>query len=214
MKKNSENLHASRSDLKKGLNVLHDKLGSDEKRLSDQTLVALRQGDHQAYRAIYYTYKGSIEFFLLKLLRSEDYAAELTQNIFVNLWEKRETIDSRKSIKSFLFAVAKNSALNYFRHLKVKDRYIRHEMHNEGLDYNSDDEMIARETAYIIEIAISRMPPKRRQVFKMSRYENMSNEEIAEKLNMKKLTVASHIAQAVKEIRELLALFYILFLFQ
>lgn len=183
-------------------------------RSGDRTLAALRRGDHQAYHDIYYTYKESIEYFLLKLLRSEDQAAELTQNIFVNLWDRRETLDPTKSIKSFLFSVAKNSALNYFKHLRVHDRYIHHELYNEGLDYDSNDEMVARETSYLVEIAVSRMPAKRRKVFELSRYENLSNDEIARRLNMNKLTVASHLAQAMKEIREILALFYILFIAQ
>lgn len=178
----------------------------------DKTLIALRSGDHQAYHDIYCVYKESIQFFLQRILQSEEEAKELTQEIFVDVWERRHTLDPTKSIKSYLYATARNTAANYFKHLRVIDRYVNHEMYADGLDYNSDDQMTARETQYLIDIAVSRMPAKRKKVFELSRYDNLSNEQIAKKLNMNKLTVASHLSQAVKEIREILALFYALFI--
>jgi len=178
----------------------------------DEKLIELRNGSHSAYREIYLTYKDSIRYFLQKLLGSADEAEDLTQTIFVNVWEKRDTLDPTKSIKSYLFSTARNSALNFFRHQKVHHRFINNEMYQDELDYDSDEAMIAEETACLIEIAVSRMPKTRREVFTLSRVEGLSNDEIAQKLNMSKDTVYQHISQALRDIREVLALFYILFI--
>ena len=177
---------------------------------ADQTLVNLRNGNHQAFQDIYLTYKESIEFFLQKLLGSSDEAKELTQSIFVNLWEKREMIDPQKNMKSFLFSIARNAALNFFKHQKVHDRFVQSEMQNDSLDYDSDEAMVMKEAQILIEIAISRMPKVRRQVFEMSRFQELSNDEIAKRLNISKDTVYSHISNAMRDIKKILIIYILL----
>lgn len=192
--------------------VLRERMAVNGASLGDKTLVALRAGDHMAYQDIYLTYKESIQYFLQRLLGSSDEAEELTQAIFVNVWEKRETVDPSRSIKSYLFSIARNSALDFFKHQKVHDRYINNEMYNDGLDYDSDEQMVAYETECLIEIAVSRMPKVRRQVFEMSRYEGLSNDEIAARLNISRETVYSHISNALRDVKEVLAVFSLLFI--
>lgn len=85
-------------------------------------------------------------------------------------------------------------------------------MYNDWLDYDSDDAMVAEETRLLIEIAISRMPKTRREVFRLSRIEGKTNDEIAAALNMNKDTVYNHISNALRDIKEILILFSAIFL--
>lgn len=196
-----ENTHLHRNIATKAINAI-----------TPETLNELREGSHEAYRTIYLTYKESIEFFLFKLTRSEEEAREITQEIFVNVWEKRRQVDTAKSIKSYLYSIAKNSALNYFAHQKVVERYHTANPFTEEAGCVSDEQLIARETELLIEIAVSRMPKQRRRIFELSQYEGLSNEEIATRLEMNKLTVANHLANARKDIKDILTLFFILFM--
>ena len=170
-------------------------------------LEALRGGDHQAFQQVYLHYAGSIRKFLQVLVRSEEEAREITQEVFVALWEKRERIDPRKNIKSYLYMVARNTALNYFEHKKVHDKYYAARMHEIEASLPSDEILISKETELLIEMAVSRMPEQRKKIFRMRRYEDLSVEEIARQLGLSKKTVESHLLSAKRDLREVIAVF-------
>lgn len=80
------------------------------------TIEALQHGDHQAFEKVFLGYFDKVKYFLNGLLRSEADAEELAQDIFVNLWQNREAIDPQKSFNTYLYTIARNTALNYLKH--------------------------------------------------------------------------------------------------
>lgn len=179
-----------------------------------EVLTALRQGDHGAFREVYLHYATPVRDFLTLLTRSADQAEEITQEIFITLWEKRERIDPDKSIKGYLYTIARNSALKLFEQQKVRSRYAASPANRPDDESASDQILIAEETELLIEIAVSRMPDQRRRVFELSRKEGLKSTEIAERLGISRHTVDNHLATAKKELRQLISLFLLLFIAQ
>lgn len=179
--------------------------------ITRQDLTALRDGDHAAFEKVYLHFFNPLRFFLFALLKSMDQAEEICQDTFANLWHNRANIDPDKSIKSYLYTTTKNQALNLFRNKKVHDTYTSRALNSaESLDY--DDQVVVRETELLIRLVVSRMPKQRKKIFEMSRYEGLSNEEISKELGISKNAVEKHITFALKDIKEVLSLFLLLFM--
>jgi RNA polymerase sigma-70 factor (ECF subfamily) len=170
------------------------------------TLQLLRQGNHDAYKEVYLHYADPVYHFLKLLMRSGEDAREITQEVFLQVWEKRAKINPAGSIKGYIYTIAKNTAMNFFEHRKVHEKYmsLTHHLQEENTE-TSEEIVIARETAILVEIAISRMPNQQRRVFLLSHDEGLSAEEIARQLNISKNTVDSHLFSAKKKIREYLS---------
>lgn len=178
------------------------------------TLEALNKGDHKAYEDIYVHYVSSVKNFLTLLTRSEEAGEEITQEVFVTLWEKREQVDPGKNISGYLYTIAKNYALKYFN----KNKQLRSEELTaaDNPDYNGipDEIYIKKEKELLVEITVAKMPAQRRKIYEMSRREGLSNSEIAERLNISKNTVENHITAALKDIREVVLCFLVLMMTQ
>ena len=173
--------------------------------ITPSVLADLKKGSYDAYTLLYMRYASSVKSFLTSMLRSEEDAKELTQNVFIRLWEKRESIDPESDIKVFLFQTARFYAYNFFDHLKVKEKYSTWLKQEKGNDYFSTEDVVNyEETALLFEFALDKMPEQRRKVFEMSRKGGKSNDEIAEELSLSKRTVEKHISLAIKDVRAVL----------
>lgn len=187
--------------------------GSKQKDFTPEQLEALRNGDQDVFRVIYLHYATPVKDFLQLLTRSEDEAKEITQEIFVTIWEKRAQINPEKSFKGYLYTIARNAAFKLFEQKKVHDRYLSNS-YPQAEYYSSDEKLIAEETEILMQIAINRMPPQRKKIFEMSRGEGLKSTEIAERLNLSRHTVDNHLAAAKKDLKDLLMLFAALFVIQ
>ncbi|MCL4481762.1 MAG: RNA polymerase sigma-70 factor [Bacteroidetes bacterium] len=140
-------------------------------------------------------------------LEDEDEAKEVVQNAFVKLWEIREHLDKDSNLKNFLFTLVKNDCLN---RLKRKQILLKHhekikwmEMHYqyESLTRMGGDYLEFNELKEKIDLAIKNLPEHCRIVFEMSRFDELKNREIAEKLGVTKKTVEAHLTKALKILR-------------
>ena len=193
-------------------NLSHSAFDSSE--INPELLRALCRGEHGAFREIYLSYVTPVKEFLKLLTRSEEDAEEITQDVFITIWEKHHQINPDKSFKGYLYTIARNAALRLFERKKVHEKYV-HSPISRPLDSSPSDEyLIAEETELLIEIAVSRMPAQRRKIFEMNRNEGLKSNEIAEKLNLSKYTVDNHLYAARKDIRQIIAMFMLFFMSQ
>lgn len=174
--------------------------------ITPELLGLLRKGDHAAFKTVYIHYYAPIESFLFRLLRSHDEAEEICQNVFLVLWERRAELDPSRNIKTLLYTIAKNAVMNLFKHQKVLQKYHQQHTHDDLDSLTGEDILIAQEKELLAEITVRNMPPMRRRIFEMSRYENMSNDAIAQELGMSKENVANHLSQARKDIKKVLSI--------
>lgn len=137
-----------------------------------------------------------------RMVQDEHVAEDIVQEVFFNLWSKRETYQINTSFKSYLFKAGINAALN---HLKKSKRWTPLENDNgivaEPLVDATSEQVEGLELEKIISDTIDRLPPACRSMFVMSRYEEMSYKEIAEATNTSVKTVENQISKALKVLR-------------
>lgn len=181
-------------------------------RIDIQTLEALRDGNHKAFETVFVGYYNQTKAFVYGYIKSEPDAEELTEELFVNLWINRHSIDTTKSFSSYLHTIARNAAINFLKHKYVRDSYLA--INSQGLEYTStsEEDLIAKELGLLIDDVVDNMPAQRKKIYLLSRNEGLSNAEIATQLNTTKRNVESQLSLALKEIRKAISMFF-LFLF-
>lgn len=172
-----------------------------------KTLNALRCGDHKAFESIFITYYEKVKIFIYGYIKSEVDAEELAEDIFVNLWEKRASVDTSKSFNSYLHTIARNSALNFLKRKYLHSLYVANTSVAEHSS-TSEEDLIAKELGLIIDDIVYNMPEQRRQIYILSRNKGLNNAEIAEQLNTTKRNVESQLSLALKEIRKAISIFF------
>lgn len=168
---------------------------------------ALREGDGEAFGNFYVNNADSLITFLTRIIGNEEDAKEVVQDTFVMLWENCESINPHTTIEGFLFGTAKNLAFRMIRARGRESDFNREigMMQEEYADL-ADGELITEEMALLIDSVVKRMPPKRREVFELSRNEGLTYNEIAERLDITYGTVRTHIEAAKSEIRSVLSI--------
>ena len=172
-------------------------------RVSPQLIVALRHGNHDAYAQIYTHYRRPLYDFLHKLTRSHETAEDITHNVFIVLWENRKKLDQTQGIRRYLFTVAKNMAMRYFRLKKVEDNHFKYMWLHVIQEMAPEELLMSKEADLLVDVAISRMPSTRRNIFVMYYKSGLDYTQIADKMGMNKATVANHLSQAKNDIRQM-----------
>jgi len=167
-------------------------------------------GDHAAYKEVFLKYFPKVKYFIAHFLKSETTAEDLTQEIFVKLWENRSKLASVQSFSSYIYRMARNATLNYIEHKNVEKKYFE-QQYEEELGQSIEEELYARELELLVHLTVNHMPLQRKRVYQMSRDEGLKNEDIAEQLNISKKTVENHLNIALKEIRKIISLFALFF---
>ena len=172
-------------------------------RQSDELILqSLRQGSYDAFDALYMRYAPHVEAFAFCMLKNRSEAEDLAHDIFLKLWETRESIGHIKSFRSYLFRMTKNAVFDIFEHKNVQTRYEQRLLHVEDLLTDDISTKVATEDLLmIIDMAVEQMPEQRQRVFRLSRYEGLSHQQIAQKLGVTPKTVEYHIRRTEKNHR-------------
>jgi len=170
--------------------------------LSDSSLVnLLKEGEERVFKEIYLRYWKDIYKTAYVKVHHKELAEELTQNLFVDLWKRRETIHI-DSLSSYLFGALKYSIINHYKSQLVKQKYQVHLTAQPRHNTNSTDELVLlRDLSNALDEGIALLPKKTGEVFKLSRIENRSTKEISRALNISEKSVEYHITQSIKAMR-------------
>lgn len=166
---------------------------------------ALKNGSYEAFDALYMAYSPLVERFAYALLKNRSEVEDLSQNVFLKLWEIRSRLDSVNSFRSYLFTMVRNAIIDVLSKRKTSPDI---NLLPEAVlkDVSSADVLSsidARKMGLIINMAVSLMPEQRRKVFIMSRKEGASHKEIAASLGISVKTVEYHISKALSTLREI-----------
>jgi RNA polymerase sigma-70 factor (family 1) len=162
----------------------------------------LHNGEEAAYEVLFNEYYKVLTIFANKYLRDIEASKELVQDLFVHLYERRENLDINSSLKSYLFRSTHNRCINLLNAQKIRLKYAEHMNFIADVKDNSlENQVNSIELEHAIYKAISDLPPKCRSIFKMNRFEGLSNTEIADKLKLSKRTVETQISKALKILR-------------
>lgn len=170
-----------------------------------ELVVLLTLNDEEAFSESYVRYKSKLQYFCFHFLKVESEACDIVQEVFIRIWESRCFINPELSFSSFLYVMARNRVLNYFKHIdvenKIKDILAKQSLEEE----NIESDLISTEYQDILRTAIEHLPPQRKKIFNMSRIDGMSHKEIAAILNISVYTVQEHISEALAFIRHYFA---------
>lgn len=173
----------------------------------------LKKGDLVAFNEIYKRFQGLLYIYACKIVKNNDDAEDIVQEVFIYLWDKRFTININSSISVYLYKAVQYKFMNLLDHKKVRTDYKDSLMEfiDQG-EYITDHYIREKEFSKIIEQEIAALPDKMREVFELSRKSNLSRKEIAEKLYLSEKTVKNQINNALKILRRRLPFFVFLFL--
>jgi RNA polymerase sigma-70 factor (ECF subfamily) len=166
----------------------------------------LAAGSHSAFRKVFMEFFPKIKAFIFRIIKDESVAEELAQDIFLKIWEHRQSLTATQSLNAYIYRMAKNAAFNYLEHRLVTDRYAFYMRNAEPDNCSVEDDLYAREMEAVIQNTVERFPPQRKLVFTMSRFQGLKNDEIAAQLNLSKKTIENHLTLALNEIRKVIGL--------
>lgn len=165
-------------------------------------LIRLKQGNDDAFQEIYHLHSARLYNNLLRLVKSEELAMDLLQDLYIKLWNGRASIDIDKSIGAYLFSIAKNLAIDFFRRAARETTLQNHLMAVGTELYNHvDDAFFHKETSAILKDAIEALPPQQQKIFNLCKMEGKSYEEAAAILGISPATVGNQLVRALKSVR-------------
>lgn len=172
----------------------------------------LASGDHNAFESLFMEYFPKIKFFINRLVKEDMVAEELAQDVFTAVWENRANLSKVNMLNAYIYKIAKNTAFQYLNRRYLEETY-KLNYKPETITTSFEGDLYAEEIGLLISLAIQKMPAQRRKIFQMSRKEHLSNEEIANRLNLSPKTVENHMTLALKYLKKILKLSNISLLF-
>jgi len=171
-------------------------------------LVRLINSDEVAFKEIFDYYFKKVHRFVYSYVKETTQAEDLTQNVFIKLWEKKAGIDINKSFDGYIFTIAYRTVMDHFRQtekrllLTTSDAFLKESI----ISSSSSDELLNRhQLESLYEKALQTLPQKRKEIFLLSRHNGMSNKQIAERLNISVKTVENQMTAALSRLKEFFA---------
>lgn len=168
-----------------------------------ELLKLVAAGDEHAYRELFHRHWDNVYSVALVLTKSVQLAEDMVQDIFLKIWQKREQFAAVERFEDYLFIMARNHIYTQLKK-KTRDDQFRQQVQqyfDDGTN-NAEVQLLTKETQLRINQAVEQLTPQQQLVYRMSRDQGLSHEEIAEKLNISRNTVRNHIVQSLKQIRE------------
>ena len=168
-------------------------------------VLELKSGNEKAFQKLFDNYRNILYKYSYSLVCSKPYAEEIVQDVFLKVWEKRDTLNPNLSFKSFLFTITRNKTITFLKRAAKSDK-IREEIFYNSQKFVNPTDLYIREAEVekIKEEALALLPPRRRLIFEMSRYEGKSHNEIAEELGISPNTVRNQMSMALETLRDFL----------
>jgi RNA polymerase sigma-70 factor (ECF subfamily) len=162
--------------------------------------------DEHSFQSLFKDHFTGLCQFASGYIKDSEAAKEIVQDVFVNLWLKRDTIDSSKPVKSYLSTSVRNRCLNYLRdHKKFSSDLLALENLSHESVYEQPDTLVESDLVDQIDRAIEELPEKCRQIFRLSRYQNLKYQQIADQLQISVKTVETQMSKALQHMRQRLA---------
>ena len=153
------------------------------------------------YEMIFHKYYNPLVVYANTIIKDIDETQDIVQQVFVSVWEKRNDIEFHTSVRAFLYKSVYNSCINFIKQQAIRNDYLKEA---QLIDKNPvlNDEASQKELQIKIDYAIEQLPEQCKKIFRMSRYDEMRYQEIADKLNLSIKTVENQMGKALKILRE------------
>ena len=170
--------------------------------MEKELIIRLKQGSKEAFTTLYKQYWKQVYDFSCLYLTSVSAAEEVVQEVFIKVWESREFLREDDNFKGLLFIITRNMIFNQHRKKLNEDFYRVTVLATMEKSYDIEDEIETNNLREYIDLLIEELPPRRREIFNLSRKENKSYKEIALLLNISEKTVENQIHEALKFLKK------------
>ncbi len=171
--------------------------------IDEETLIQrFISGDQTAFELLFRFYYPGLVTFASQIIADKDEAEEIVQDFFVNLWTAKKSIQKSASLKSYFFVSVKNRAFNYLKKEQIREKTLTQlkEIVEKDILFQHDL-FVESELQRQIDRAMEKLPERTREIFMLSRFRGVSNDEIATQLELSKRTVETQISNALKILR-------------
>jgi RNA polymerase sigma-70 factor (ECF subfamily) len=163
---------------------------------------SLKAGDHKAYEKLFKEFYAALCRYAYSILRDADEAEDMVQRTFCKLWDMREELEIHTSIKSYLYKAVHNDCLNKIKQHSMHSEHHLHYAYEKETQANStENTVLTNELERRIAEVEECLPTRCREIFQLSRRQQLSYAEIAKQLNISTNTVETQIVKALKLLR-------------
>jgi len=180
----------------------------EEQTYSERELFALiSRSNEQAFTEIYLRYADKLYLHVAKLLKEDSWAEEIVQEVFVKLWQVRDTLGAVENPSAYLYRIAGNRTLDHLKHraVEVRTQYQLSLLAGSSARNDTQEHLDFRISENLFKQAIKGLTPQKQLIFKLKHEDGQSYEEIARQLQLSKNTVRNHLAEALQTIRAYLS---------
>lgn len=179
----------------------------------DRLLVArIRQGDYEAFDALFCAYRDDLGAFVQSIVRSREVAEEVIQDLFLRLWEHRDLWEFDGVLRAYLFTAARNRAISYLRRERVQSRLLERVAREQGMrpvlsspEPSAEAVAQAHDLEAVIARTVESLPPRCQEVFRLSRQHHLSHAEVGKVMGISVKTVEVQLRRALIALRAALA---------
>lgn len=171
----------------------------------------IRAGNLIAFNSVFKSYYSPLCVYANDILKNRAFAEEIVQDVFLKLWNNRNNITVKYSLKSYLYRMVHNHTLNYIRdhinninEISADDLSVRSKILDIESSANILDDIISQQIETELKLAIEELSPQCRQIFHLARYQQLTYSQIAEKLNISVSTVKSQMLRAIEKLKLLM----------
>ncbi|MEO5650092.1 MAG: RNA polymerase sigma-70 factor [Ginsengibacter sp.] len=164
-------------------------------------LVEIAAGNEYAFRQLFDLYKERFYSVALKMTRSDEVAEDIVQDVFMNIWSKRESLVNIDNPSSYFFTAVYRRVYNHYRKIALEKKLLQAAPPPMESVNITEEMVLAHESKNLIAEAVEKLPSQQQLVFKLSKQEGLSREDIARQLKISPNTVRNHLADAIKFIR-------------
>ena len=186
---------------------IHSVTGELVKGLCDDGALFRRiaSGDEGAFEQIFKQYRSRLLSYFTRITKCTEEAEGLTQEIFMKLWISRESLAGIESPQHYIFVIARNKAIDFLRRAALDTRLRQRIWETvRGYQESGEEEFFSRDSSRLIDEAIYKLSNRKQAVFRLSRIEGLTHDQIATRLNISKNTVKNHIVSSLKFIKNYL----------
>lgn len=164
-------------------------------------LSKIAENDEMAFRKLFEIYSDNVFGFVFKLTHSKTLSEEAVQDVFMKIWINRETLNSIQFFPAYLLTIAKNHALNTLRRLALEEK-AKHLLEKEmPYEHETGEQFVYHEHMAVLQQAVAKLPPQQQLVYKLCHREGLKYDEVAQQLNISRLTVKTHMQKALRAIK-------------
>lgn len=181
----------------------------------------LRKGDQQTFEQVYNHYSSQVYRLAFRFLKDKAQSEEIVQETFIKLWLNRHKLDVSGNLWLYLYVIAKRLSLNELRKISQSEELSAQLLLNITEAHNhTEEEILAADMEKFTESVLNKLPNQQQTIFRLSRVEGLTHQQIAEKLGISPNTVKNHMVEALKNIKnqlkdtELVYFMALIFLFE